>query len=104
MHALRTAIVIATAAFLSDTVGSGLSAQSPPLSTLLITLPEAGATIEPSKDDQRVSSPLPDGASLQEFGSVLKTFSQSSTAMRGAQEIAAYRQAAPAVVLLKTKE
>jgi hypothetical protein len=98
MRASRLALIVAIAAVLSDTVGSGLSAQSPPLSTLLMTLPEAGTALELSRDDQGISNPLPEGTSFQELGTVLKVFSQPSTAMRGAQEIAAYRQAAPAVV------
>jgi S1-C subfamily serine protease len=104
MRTLRLALIVAVVAVLSDAVGSGLSAQSPPSTSFSMTLPEAGTAVELSKDDKEISSPLPEGASFQELGSVLKVFSQPSTAMRGAQEIAAYRQAAPAVVLLKTKE
>jgi S1-C subfamily serine protease len=104
MRASGLALVVAIAAIFSDSAGPGLGAQSPPLSNLLGTLPEAGTAFDPSEEDLTISSPLPEGTSFQELGSVLKVFSQSSTALRGAQEIAAYRQAAPAVVLLKTKE
>jgi len=80
-----------------------VSAQS--ISNLSITLHEAGAAAEPSIGDTlSPASPLPEGTSFQELGKVLQAFGQLPAAMRGTQEITAYRQAAPAVVLLKTKE
>jgi S1-C subfamily serine protease len=105
MRALTLVNVLAVLAMLIDTGWLGVSAQSLSISDLSITLPEAGAAAELSKDNQLPPvSPFPDGTSFQELGKVLRAFGQSPAAMRGAQEIAAYRQAAPAVVLLKTKE
>ena len=52
-----------------------------------------------------LESPLPDGMSLRELGELLKGLAtQNTSVMRGAQDIAVFRQASPAVVLLKTKE
>jgi S1-C subfamily serine protease len=50
-------------------------------------------------------SPLPEGLSFQLLGDVLKGLTgQEKAVTRGAQEIAIFRQAAPAVVLLRTTE
>jgi S1-C subfamily serine protease len=52
-----------------------------------------------------IRSPIPDAMSLQELGNLIAALAaDAKMGMRGAQEIAVYRQAAPAVVLLKTKE
>ena len=57
-----------------------------------------------SRGSSGVGSPLPDGTSFEQFGKILGALKQPQSVMRGAQEIAAYRKAAPAVVLIKTKE
>lgn len=82
-----------------------LSNAQPPLSGLSFTMPEVG---EPrANGNENLSeklNPLPDGASFEVLGRILKELARQPANMRGAQEIAIYRQAAPAVVLLKTKE
>jgi S1-C subfamily serine protease len=105
MHIFRIAVMAAIVTFLSSVPNSSAKAQSRP-SSLATTMPETGVAIG-SDDNSRGSvtgNPLPDGTSFEQFGEILGAFRQTTTAMRGAQEIAAYRKAAPAVVLIKTKE
>jgi S1-C subfamily serine protease len=85
---------------------AALQAQSPPIAGLATTLPVAGEALAAANADQvaLAESPLPDGITFQAFGEVVSALAHAPVPMRGAQEIAAYRQAAPAVVLLKTKE
>jgi S1-C subfamily serine protease len=72
---------------------------------LITTMPAVGEATTISEDQQTIElSPIPGGASFDDFGRVLKEFARASANRRGAQEIAIYRQAAPAVVLLRTKE
>src|SRR6266851_6551135 len=69
---------------------------------LLSDLLDLQTSIDPAA---LVDNPLPDGLSLQALGDLLKGLaSQKKSITRGAQEIAIFRQAAPAVVLLRTKE
>jgi S1-C subfamily serine protease len=74
-------------------------------SELAMTLPATGAA-SPSDNLQTIDldPTITDRASFEELGKVLKEFAQATSNRRGAQEIALYKQAAPAVVLLKTKE
>jgi S1-C subfamily serine protease len=83
-----------------------LQAQSPAISGLATTMPAMGQALVVGSSDQYalVGSPLPDGITFQAFGEVVSALAHAPVPMRGAKEIAAYRQAAPAVVLLKTKE
>jgi S1-C subfamily serine protease len=104
MHTSRILIVSAILTFLTSSAGPSARAQShsPVLGT---TMPELGmATGSDAISGAEAENPLPDGASFEQFAEIFGAFSQSATAMRGAQEIAAYRKAAPAVVLIKTKE
>jgi hypothetical protein len=58
---------------------------------------KAGATAD--------KSPLPEGMSLQALGDLPNALAtQNTSVMRGAQDISVFRQASPAVVLLKTKK
>jgi S1-C subfamily serine protease len=73
-------------------------------------LPSIAATVAPAMVDPRAAddstpleSPLPPGMSFEALGDLIKA-QGSQSVMRGAQDIAIFRQAAPAVVLLKTKE
>jgi S1-C subfamily serine protease len=73
--------------------------------SLTTTLPEMGETASTSNSQEGSDlNPLPSGTTFDDLGRVLKEFAKAPSSMRGAQEIAIYRQAAPAVVLLKTKE
>src|SRR4051812_19407840 len=80
-----------------------VQAQSPRGSDLAMAMPAPG---EATKSDQAAldESPLPDGMSFKALGEVMTALAHASAPMRGAQEIAIYRQASPAVVLIKTKE
>ncbi len=71
---------------------------------IITTFPEAGQAT-PADNSQTIDlNPLAEGASFDGLGKVLKEFAQVTSNRRGAQEIALYKQASPAVVLLKTKE
>ncbi|WP_375777822.1 S1C family serine protease [Bradyrhizobium sp. ma5] len=68
------------------------------------TLPESG-NAAPDDNSQPVDlNPLADGMSFEELGKVIKEFARVTSNRRGAQEIALYKLASPAVVLLKTKD
>jgi S1-C subfamily serine protease len=104
MFILRIVVIAVFVTFVSAPYSSA-EAQSPP-ATLVTTMPETGLAIA-SYDNSRgseVGDPLPDGTSFEKFGEILGAFRQTQKAMRGAQEIAAYRKAAPAVVLIKTND
>jgi S1-C subfamily serine protease len=83
----------------------GVQAQTP--DTVFSHPPTVGEAIE-SRDAATASlveGPLPEGMSLQALGGLLKGLAgQNVSVMRGAQDIVVFRQASPAVVLLKTKE
>jgi len=67
-------------------------------------LGEAG-TLREANQAELPGNPLPEGMSLQAVGDLIRTAaSQDKRVLRGAREIGIYRQAAPAVVWLKTKE
>jgi len=69
--------------------------------------PTPGQAIEPRDSGASflVENPSPEGMSLQALGDLLKGLAAQNTSVkRGAQDIAVFRQASPAVVLLKTKE
>src|SRR4051812_12347310 len=85
---------------------AALQAQSPHLAGLTMTMPAAGEALAAGSTDQTAlsESPLPDGISFQDLGDMIGALAHAPVPTRGAQEIAAYRQASPAVVLLKTKE
>jgi S1-C subfamily serine protease len=84
---------------------SRVLAQTPDI--LSTSMPALGRSIE-LKNSTEVAlngGPLPEGMSLQTLGELIKGLaSNNKTVTRGAQEIAIFRQAAPAVVLLKSKE
>jgi S1-C subfamily serine protease len=68
-------------------------------------MPETGAALEANANSGAdVGNPVPDGTSFEQFGEIIGALRQNPAATRGAQEIAAYRKAAPAVVLIKTKD
>jgi S1-C subfamily serine protease len=72
---------------------------------LVTTVPETGiATAADNNWQTSDLNPLAEGTSFDELGKVLREFAQTTSNRRGAQEIALYKQASPAVVLLKTKE
>jgi S1-C subfamily serine protease len=83
-----------------------LRAQSPLPPGLATTMPASGKAFEPGNANPATlnGSPLPDGISFRAFGEVVNALAHAPISMRGAQEIAIFRQAAPAVVLLATKE
>src|SRR5258706_13376200 len=77
------------------------NAQSrPPM--LGTAMPETGAALEANANSGGAEggNPVPDGTSFEQFGEIVGALRQNPTAMRGAQEIAAYRKAPPAGVLI----
>src|SRR6516162_1146713 len=106
MKVLAQAVAIAAVSTIQVTSIATISnAESFPNFTLATTLPETGdAAVMSSKEEASDINPIPAGATFDDLGAVLKEFAKAPSSMRGAQEIAIYRQAAPAVVLLKTKE
>ncbi len=71
----------------------------------LTTVPSLGNPIRSADADERgiVGQPLPEGISFGDLADMIAAMKADGAARRrGAQEIAIYRQAAPAVVLLKT--
>jgi S1-C subfamily serine protease len=104
MYVFRMAMMTALVTFVAA-INSSANAQSQPTG-LAITMPETGLVtgFDDKSRGSGVGNPLPDGTSFEQLGEILSAFGQTQTAMRGAQEIAAYRKAAPAVVLIKTKE
>jgi S1-C subfamily serine protease len=104
MKALRFAVVLAPLVVGVTNLATS-NAEDLSKLNLVITMPEAGEATATSEDQRFTDlNPIPEGASFNELGRVFKEFAQAPTNRRGAQEIAIYRQAAPAVVLLKTKE
>jgi S1-C subfamily serine protease len=79
---------------------------SPSASELATTMPASGQALEPENSDEAAlhELPLPRGVSFQALGEVVSALAHASVPTRGAREIAAYRQAAPAVVLVRTRE
>lgn len=78
------------------------SAQGP-----VSAMPEPGAPIAPRSPDEALfpGNPVPEGMSLDGMGQLIRgAVGQSKITARGAQEISVFRQAAPAVVLVMTKE
>src|SRR4051794_684410 len=100
-NAKATLLLVVSLGLIEITLPS--RAQSPPAAGLATTMPAPGKAMT---SDQAAldASPLPDGISFQAFGEMMITLAQTPAPMRGAQEIAVYRQAAPAVVLLQTKK
>jgi S1-C subfamily serine protease len=93
--------------FLSAAVFGQLLSPTPPAQA---QLPSTAATVAPAIIDARaaddsppIESPLPPGMSFEALADLIRA-QGSHSVMRGAQDIAIFRQAAPAVVLLKTKE
>jgi len=73
----------------------------------LTTIPGLGAPLQPADADERGigGQPLPEGVSFGDLADMIAAMrSDGAPRRRGAQEIAVYRQAAPAVVLLKAAE
>jgi S1-C subfamily serine protease len=71
------------------------------------TTPPLGetASLQEANQAELPGNPLPEGMSLQAAGDLIRTVaSQDKRVLRGAREIGIYRQAAPAVALLKTKD
>jgi S1-C subfamily serine protease len=82
------------------------SARAQAVDVELTTVPSLGDPILSADGDQRGigDRPLPEGVSFSELADMIVALKADGAARRrGAQEIAIYRQAAPAVVLLKTK-
>ena len=81
-------------------------AQIPPPDWSSAPVPSDLLDLQTSIDPAALAdNPLPDGLSFQALGDVLKGLaSQRKGVTRGAREIAIFRDAAPAVVLLRTKE
>jgi S1-C subfamily serine protease len=80
-------------------------AQSRPV--IDVTPPAAGETDTASAlaSTSLAENPLPELLSFSALGELMRGFAtQNGVAMRGAKEIAVFRQAGPAVVLIKTKE
>lgn len=73
----------------------------------LTTIPALGNPIPSAGTDEHgiAERPLPEGTSLKDLADIISAMKADGAARRrGAREIAIYRQAAPAVVLLKTAE
>ena len=104
MKTLRCAVVIAPLVVGVTNIVPSNAGEFSKLN-LMTNMPALGVAT-PISEDQRTTdlNPLPEGASFEGMARVLKEFAQSPANRRGAQEIAIYRQAAPGVVLLKTKE
>jgi S1-C subfamily serine protease len=103
MTMFRMAVMAAFVTFVSAPNPS--AAQSLPVA-LNTTMPEIGLAngFDDNSRGSGVGNPLPDDTSFEQFGKILGAFSEPQKAMRGAQEIATYRKAAPAVVLIKTND
>jgi S1-C subfamily serine protease len=73
----------------------------------LTTVPAPGNAIPRAGTDEHgiAERPLPEGVSFKDLADIISAMKADGAARRrGAREIAIYRQAAPAVVLLKTSE
>jgi S1-C subfamily serine protease len=102
VHAIALATV---SAIQFVTVQTTAHAGSPLNFTLITSLPETGEATATAPDGEGTDlNPLSGGATFNELRKVLQEFAKAPSSMRGAQEIAIYRQAAPAVVLLKTQD
>jgi S1-C subfamily serine protease len=86
-------------------IGAPVQAQAPDLAwTSTPTVGEAN-NLRDSDDTTIVENPLTEGLSFHVLGDLLKGLAAKSKAVtRGDHEIAIFRDAAPAVVLLRTKE
>ena len=83
---------------------SEVRAQAPTVSTAMPTLGEFIA-IANSTESEFPGNPVFDGMSFDTLTNLIRALiTQKKPATRGAREVAIFRQAAPAVVLLKTKE
>ena len=97
-------------AFLCAAISIPVLAPSAPAQAVdaeLITIPGLGTPVQSAgTDEQGIGGhPLPDGVSFNALAEMISAMKAEGAARRrGAQEIAIYRQAAPAVVLLKTAE
>jgi S1-C subfamily serine protease len=106
MGKLVTFVSLTFVAALGGILASNFRAQSQTPDIVSTTPPIPGAAIE-LRDSKAVPAghPLPEGMSLKALGDLIKLLAaQDKPLMRGAKEIAVFRQAAPAVVYLKTKE
>jgi hypothetical protein len=93
--------VVAAVTIVTLLIGSEL-AHAQAVDLTWITAPTT--KIENSSEDRLPGSPLPEAMSLQALGDVIKAMAaRDKMVFRGAQETAIYRNAAPAVVLLKTR-
>ena len=97
-----TFVVALGAALLSDFRAQGQAQEtistSPPTPGAAITLPDSDAAAP-------AGNPLPGDLSLDGLRDLIKLLAaQHNAVTRGAKEIALFRQAAPAVVYLKSKE
>jgi S1-C subfamily serine protease len=85
----------------------GPSVRAQALDAELTTVPALGNPIPRSGTDEHgiAERPLPEGVSFKDLADIISAMKADGAARRrGAREIAIYRQAAPAVVLLKTAE
>jgi S1-C subfamily serine protease len=106
MRRSRVTLLVCLALIVSGTSLSS-SGQTLPQSTMQLTMPKTGApsaAVDNDREQLRGDNPIPNGISFEELGKVVESINRPSSRMRGAQEIAAYRLAAPAVVLLLTKD
>src|SRR5258708_23133431 len=95
------------AGILSGLLAFGASVEAQVQDLAWTTPPTLGEAIKSDGASQAelAGNPLPEGMSFQAVGDLIKTpASQNKRVLRGAREIGIYRQAAPAVVLLKTKD
>jgi len=101
MSKVSTLLALCGAAALVMT-GLPAKAQGP-----VSAMPEPGAPVAPNSPDEAAfpGNPVPEGMSLASMGQLIKGMAgPSKITARGAQEISVFRQAAPAVVLVVTKE
>jgi S1-C subfamily serine protease len=104
---LSQTAVISFFGFIAAVLGLGMPvhAQTPDLRwTSVPSIGDASVT-QDMTETTSVESPLPEGLSFHALGDLVKGLaSQAKLGTRGPQEIAIFRQAAPAVVLLKTND
>jgi S1-C subfamily serine protease len=98
-------VVACHVAALTPILVTPVQAQVPDSSWISTPIFMEGGKLPASTEADLPETPLPGGMSLQALGSLIKVMaSQDKIVVRGSQEIGIYRQAAPAVVLLRTKE
>src|ERR1700739_3585121 len=102
MRNFANALCVVFAIWLVVEPGTNAAAQSPVVSTM----PAPGkASPTSTVDAEFPGSPLFDAISFDAFSDVIKALlTEEKSPSRGTREIAIFRRAAPAVVLIKTSE